>query len=348
MWVMGSKTAVVAGTVGLVAVILAVALSRRSAQPPSMFTVAGSSTVAPLIETAISAYRADPAARGSRIDLMITGTTAGMRAFCSGAVPIANASRPISREELGTCASSGVTFIELPIAFDALTVVVNPSNSWVPSITPQQLSTIWSRNAQAKVMRWNQVDPAWADRPLRLCGPGADSGTFDYFNEAINGAADNSRTDYDSSEDDQVLARCVADDPDAMGYFGFSHYSANATVLRALAIDGPFGAVDPSVTSVQEGKYMPLSRPLFLYINATAAREDAAVRKFVSFVVRDGLRFTEQAGMIPLPASTYRLAEAKFHRGVPGSAFAGDLPVGLTIGEALRRSFDQIKRPEFR
>jgi phosphate transport system substrate-binding protein len=310
--------------------------------------IEGSSTVFPIMRQAIQAYAKGGQRPAIDFQLRETGTSAGFRRFCEWRIPIADASRPISSAELKRCAAKGVRFIELPIAFDALTVVVHPSNTWASSISIPELSRLWNRRAQGRVTRWNQVNPAWPNRPIRLCGPGADSGSFDYFNKAVNGSAQNSRTDYTASEDDNVLVKCVANDPNALGYFGFSYYNTNRDRLKALAIQGRKGSVAPSLEAVQKEKYVPLSRPLFIYVNDRALGDRAEVRRFLMFTVQRGLRLAERAGVIPLPPSTYRLTEAKLYRHVLGTSFGGDLPVGLTIGEALRRSFDATKRPAYR
>ncbi|EDY39359.1 ABC transporter, substrate binding protein component, possibly phosphate [Cyanobium sp. PCC 7001] len=305
--------------------------------------------MSPILERAIAGYGSTARGRGVKLELSVVGTSAGLRAFCSGEVPIANASRPISSEELQVCADAGITFIELPLAFDALTVAVNPGNSWATAISTEELQRTWSRSAQGRVKRWNQINGAWPDNPLRLCAPGADSGTFDYFNEAINGGKANARTDVESSEDDTVLVACVASDPNAMAYFGFAYYTANAERIRALPIAAP-GAepVPPSVSAVQKGLYKPLARPLFIYVNDRQMLADDEIRSFVGYTVGNGLRFVEQAGSIPLPADTYRLVESKLYRHILGTSFGGDLPVGLGIEAALRRSFDDTRKPEFR
>ena len=183
--------------------------------------IEGSSTVFPLMEEAARAFQGRPGAGSVSIALKETGSSAGMRSFCRGEIPISNSSRPINSKELKACAARGVTFIELPMAFDAISVVVHPSNRWASRISTAELSTLWNRKAQGRIKRWKQVNAAWPDRPISLCGPGADSGTFDYFNKAINGASTNSRTDYTASEDDNVLVRCVEKNPLALGYFGF-------------------------------------------------------------------------------------------------------------------------------
>ena len=316
------------------------------ARRPAPIRIGGSSTVFPILQEAIKAYRA--AGNSTPIDLQESGTSDGFRRFCAGQLEIANASRPITAKEIKACQSKGISFIELPIAFDALTVVVHPANSWARSISTAELARLWGRKSQGVVDRWSEVNSSWPAKPIRLCGPGKDSGSFDYFNKAITGNAEDSRTDYTASEDDNVLVRCVAGNPEALGYFGFSYYQANAGKLRALAIGTPGAAVLPTLKTVQSGRYVPLSRPVFLYVNDRALAERKEVQSFMKFTLRQGLRLVQRARMIPLPSSTYQLVEIKLYQRITGSAFAGDLPVGLSIGEALRRSFDGNKRPEFR
>ena len=310
--------------------------------------IGGSSTVFPVMQAAIAAYQKGGAHRQVRFELKETGTSAGFRQFCSGQLPLANASRPINAKELKSCAAKGVTFLELPIGFDAITVVVNPGNSWASSITTQELARLWKQGAAGSVKTWNQVNLDWPNRPIRLCGPGKDSGTYDYFNKAINGDEDNSRADYFASEKDNDLVACVAKNPEALGYFGFAYYQANAKRLKPLSVVGRRGAALPSVASVQKELYVPLSRPLFVYVNDRALRQRPELQKFVTYVVQNGLSLVKQAGYIPMPSSTYMLVESKLYRHVTGTAFGGDLPVGLTTGQALQRSLESIKKPAFR
>jgi len=320
----------------------------RAQSAPATIQISGSSTVFPITAEAIRGFRQTSAGKAVRFDLKETGTSAGFRDFCSGKVPISNASRPISSKELKACAAKGIKFIELPIAFDAVTVVVNPRSSWAKTISTEELSRLWNRKAQGVVNRWNQVNSAWPASPIKLCGPGKDSGTFEYFNKAINGSSDNSRTDFTSSEDDNVVVNCVAGNPQALGYLGFGWFVTNDTKLRALAIKGPKGAVAPSIEAVQDELYTPLARPLFIYINNDQLINNENVRRFVTFYLQQGPRFVKAARFIPLPDSTYRLVESKLYRNVLGTSFGGDLPVGLTIGKAIARSFDEIKQPQFR
>jgi phosphate transport system substrate-binding protein len=338
--------AVFATALATSAIAQAESVDQGSQKKHSVIRLGGSSTVFPIMAEAIKAYRA--AGNNSKIELKESGTSDGFKRFCTGQLEIANASRPINSKELKACASNQINFIELPIAFDALSIVVNAANTWAKQISTKELALLWGRQAEGKIDRWNDVNQAWPDRPIKLCGPGKDSGTYDYFNKAINGNAVNSRKDYTSSEDDNVIVRCVAGNPNALGYLGFSYYEANQNKLRALAVAASAGPVKPSVIGVQDGRYQPLSRPLFIYINDKAYVSNPELRKLTALTLRNGLGYAKKAGSIPLPASTYLLVESKLYKRITGSAFSGDLPVGLTIGEALRRSFDAGKLPQFR
>lgn len=330
-------------------VALPLAQAAATAAPTgAALRISGSSTVFPILEQAVRAFQATRPSPPVSISLREVGSTAGFREFCRGALPLANASRPINSSELRQCRARGVTFIELPIAFDAITVVVNPRNTWATRISTEELRRLWGRAAERRIRRWNQVNAAWPDRPIRLCGPGPDSGTFDYFNKAIHGDPADSRRDVTTSEDDHVLVRCVSTDINALGYFGYAYYAANRSRLRSLAVVGPAGAVQPSIAAVQQQRYVPLSRPLFLYVNDRQLLSRAELRRFVTFTLRNGLHLVKQAGTIPLPPDTYRLVETKLYRHVLGTAFGGDLPVGLSISQALQRSLEALKKPAYR
>jgi len=320
----------------------------QAQNPVQLVRVGGSSTVFPILQQAISAFQKNGRNRDGRIALKETGTSAGFRQFCGGQLAIANASRPINSKELALCAQNGINFVELPIAFDAITVVVNPANTWTRHISIKQLGQIWDRQAQGKLKTWNQVNSAWPSRPLKLCGPGADSGTYDYFNKAVNGDSANSRRDYTASEDDLVLVRCVAQDPNALGYFGYAYYAGHAGKLKALWVLGSKGMVAPSPATVQNETYVPLSRPLFLYVNDRMLREQPFTRRFLTTTLQNGLTLVRQAGYIPLGSSTYRLVESKLYRHVLGSAFGGELTPGMSLSVALQRSLEQTKQPQFR
>ena len=338
--------ALVAAFVFPLASEVALAQQQASTRP---IRISGSSTVYPIVQAGVSAFRQTAAGKGVSISLKETGSSAGFRDLCSGRVEISNASRPINTKELKACSDKGIRFIEVPLAFDALSVVVHPSNNWVSTISPQQLSMLWNRTAQGRINSWNQINPAWPMRPIKLCGPGRDSGTFDYFNKVINGDEDNSRLDYTASEDDKVVVNCVARDPQALGYLGYGWFRSNAGQLKALAVVNPKGkAVQPSVQSVLQGKYQPLSRVLFVYINDQSLRDNADLRNFTTFLVKNSSSLVGKANYVSFSESTIRLVETKLYRRVLGTSFGGELPVGMTIGDALQRSFDQHKRPEFR
>jgi phosphate transport system substrate-binding protein len=341
-----SKTALVLGTV-VGASLLAQGLEAQTGAPA--IAISGSSTVAPITEMAVKGFRTTAAGRGISIGAVVeNGTSAGFRDFCSGRTTVNNASRPINTKELKACDTAGIRFYELPIAFDAITVVVNPANSWARSMSVADLKRLWSPAAQGKVTRWNQVRNDWPDKPIRLFGPGKDSGTFDYFNKAVNGDEDQSRSDFVSSEDDNVLVKGVTGDDNALGYFGFAYFKANQSKLKAVAIAGPRGAILPSVQSVQDEVYQPLSRPLFIYVNEKALSSSPALRAFITHYLTNAPQIVTQEGSVPLSNRQYELVRTKMLRQITGSAFSGDLPVGLTLGQLLNRSIDQIKRPEFR
>lgn len=329
--------------------LLTVSLShgQQRPKPAETIQITGSSTVYPFSKAAIERFaRRSP--KGVTIQARSVGTSAGFREFCSGKIPIAAASRPINSRELEQCKSSKVRFYELPIAFDAITVVVNPGNRFAKQISTAQLKTLWEKKAEGKVVRWSQVNPAWPNSQIKLCGPGQDSGTYDTFNKVISGSDSNSRQDYTASEDDNVLVRCVANSENALGYFGFDYYQANRSILRALPVTGLRGTVLPSVAAVQASRYLPLSRPLFYYVNEQAIRSNRVLRSLIESTLEQGVKVAEKANLIPLQDSTYRLVSSKLYREVLGSSFGGQMPIGLTIGQILERSFDAQKKPQFR
>lgn len=342
-----SGTTCSVATLALALITLSPALAERK-PTATVFSINGSSTLLPFTQAAIRAFAGKAKAQGVQFTAKATGTSAGLREFCKGGSSVAAASRPINSAELKACDSRGVRFLELPVAYDAITVVVAKTNSWAQQISTAELRRLWNREAQGRILRWKQVNPTWPDKPISLCGPGSDSGTFDSFNKAINGSEDNGRRDITASEDDNVLVRCVAGNPMAMGYFGYDYYQANRSSLRALAVAGSRGTVLPSPQTVQQSRYLPLSRPLFLYVNEQALRSQPILRNFINATLQNGGRLSRQAGVIPLQDSTYRLVISKLYRNVLGSAFAGTLPLGLTVGQTLDRSFDALKKPEYR
>jgi phosphate transport system substrate-binding protein len=264
----------------------------------------GSSTVGPLMQAAAERFQQEN--EGTRVTVGISGTGGGFERFCRGETDISNASRPIKDEEKQACSDEGIEFIELPVANDALTVVVNPENDWVDCLTVEQLKTIWQPGS--KVDSWKDVDAAYPDEELKLYGPGTDSGTFDYFTDEINGEEGASRSDYSASEDDNVIVRGVQGDPGALGYFGFTYFEENEDSLKALEIDSGDGCVAPSAETAQSGDYKPLSRPLFVYVKETAL-DRPEVRDFVEFTLDNSTEVAEAARFIP--ATEEQIAEAR-------------------------------------
>jgi phosphate transport system substrate-binding protein len=295
----------------------------------------GSSTVFPITEAMAEQFQ--KLKKGQvQVTVGISGTGGGFKKFCNGETDISNASRPILKREMEACRSKNISYIELPVAFDALTVVVNPRNNWVKQLTVAELKTMWEPAAQGKIKTWNQVNPAWPNRPLKLFGAGTDSGTFDYFTEAIVGKAKSSRGDYTASEDDNVLVQGVATDVNALGYFGYAYYEANAKRLRAVPIVNAQGkAVLPSRKTVEDGSYNPLSRPIFIYVNSESLRRPE-VREFVEFYQRQASKLIPPTGYIPLPARAYAANLDNIRRGKTGTVFGGENKVGLTIDQLMK------------
>ncbi len=265
----------------------------------------GSSTVFPITEAVAEDFQI--AKRGAiRVTVGISGTGGGFKKFCRNEIDIVNASRPITQLEIEVCKREGVEFIEMPIAFDALTVVVNPKNTWSKTITVDELKKIWEPGAQGKLISWNQINPAWPDKKIKLYGPGADSGTFEYFTEAIVGKAKSSRGDFTASEDDNVLVQGVARDIYALGFFGFAYYIENSKKINAVAIDSGNGGVIPSTVTVENNSYKPLSRPVFIYVNAKST-EKPEVNEFINFYMKNAPELVTEVKYFPLSKEVYNL-----------------------------------------
>ena len=306
--------------------------SRAEAQTASI-KIDGSSTVFPISEALAEEFQISK--RGKvRVTVGIAGTGGGFKKFCRGETDISNASRPISREEMDACKAAGIQYIEIPIAFDALTVVVNKENTWAKTMTIADLKKIWSPDAQGRVNNWNQVKAGYPNLKMMLFGPGTDSGTFDYFTEAVNGKSKASRSDYSASEDDNTLVQGVENNKGGLGYFGFAYYTAHKDKLTAVAIDGGKGPVEPTIANVLNGTYQPLSRPLFIYVKLAAASRQE-VQEFVRFSLTKGAGLVQEVGYIPLPASAYPLVLNHFEQRKTGSVFGGVAKVGVTIEQLL-------------
>lgn len=294
----------------------------------------GSSTVYPITEAVAEEFQ--KMKRGAiKVTVGISGTGGGFKKFTRGETDISNASRPITKKEMEAAKEGGIEFIELPIAYDGLAVMVNPKNTWVTSMTLADLKKIWEPAAEGKILRWNQVNPAWPDVPLKLYGPGVDSGTFDYFTEAVVGKSKSSRGDFTASEDDNVLVQGIATDRGALGFFGYAYYSENQEKLKLVAIDGGRGPVLPSEKTVMDGTYTPLSRPIFIYVSKKAA-ERPEVKEFVEFYLKNAPKLVKQVKYIPLPERAYKLAEERFAKRVVGTVFGGEAKVGMKIEDLLK------------
>jgi phosphate transport system substrate-binding protein len=287
----------------------------------AVITADGSSTVYPLTEAVAEDFqRAFP---GTRVTVGVAGTGGGLRRLCRGGLDLADASRPITPAEAAACAAAGVEFVELPVAYDGVTITVHPSNTWVDSLTVEDLRRLWRHEAEGRVMRWAHWRPEYPNRELHLFGAGVDSGTFDYFTSVITGAPRDSRGDYTSSEDDNTLVQGVATDPDALGYFGFAYYEAHQEYLRAVPIrahaDAP--AILPTRASIRSGAYQPLARPVFVYVNAQSLqRED--VRRFVEYYVAHVADLANDVGYVPLDARVQGAVRARLASRQTGSLFA--------------------------
>ena len=300
-------------------------------------TADGSSTVFPITEAVAEEFGKLTQGR-VRVVVGVAGTGGGFKKFCNRETDISDASRPILPSEVELCAKGRVEYIELPVAIDGLTVMVNPQNSFVQCMTVAELRTLWAPEAEGKVTRWSQVRPGWPDRAIQLYGAGTDSGTFDYFTEVINGKAKASRGDYTASEDDNVLVQGVSGDANSLGYFGYAYYVENSRRLKAVAIDGGSGCVTPTEESINNGSYAPLSRPLFIYVR----RDSAAlpqVREFVRYYLgQEGRKLVSEVGYIPFPTVVYSLALTRFDKGATGTLFGGSNPQRGSVEAVLSAS----------
>lgn len=319
----------------LAAIAVTGAVASALVQAQALVKVDGSSTVYPITEAVAEDFQ--KAKKNSvRVTVGISGTGGGFKKFCRGETDVSDASRPITKKEIEDCKTAGIEFIELPVAYDALTVVINPKNDWAKNMTVAELKAIWEPAAQGKITSWKQVNPAWPDRPLKLYGPGADSGTFEYFTEAVNGKAKATRGDFTASEDDNVLVQGVARDVGGLGYFGFAYFIENKDKLAAVSVaDSGKSPVAPSVESVVNGTYQPLARPIFIYVNAKAA-ERPEIKEFVDFYMKNGEKLTKEVKYVPLPPKAYAYNLEQFAKRAKGTKFGGENKVGMTIEELMK------------
>lgn len=306
-------------------------------QASKIIKIDGSSTVYPITEGVAEEFH--KVKKGEvKVTVGISGTGGGFKKFCRGETDINDASRPILKSEIETCKQNGIAYIELPIAYDGLAVVINPKNNWAKCMTVDQLKEVWKPESQGKKFYWSELDAKWPKEEVRLCGPGSDSGTFDYFTEAIVGKAKAQRGDYLASEDDNVLVQFAQREKGALCYFGLSYVEENKGKIKAVQIKNPKTGkcVEPSLSTVKSGEYQPLSRPLFIYINAKSL-EKPEIKEFVEFYLKHVEKISKQVGYIPLPTKAYDLVKKRFEKKVIGSVFGGEPEVGLTIDELLKR-----------
>lgn len=304
---------------------------------PTVITIDGSSTVYPITEAIAEEFQL--ANQGKvKVTVGVSGTGGGFKKFCRGELDIANASRPIQKLEMDACSASGVKYFELPVAYDALTVVVNPQNTFLSTITVDQLKQIWAPESQGTITKWNQIDPSWPDAEFKLYGAGSDSGTFDYFTEAVVGKAKASRGDYTASEDDNTLVQGVSQDLNALGYFGYAYYAENQAKLKALAVVPVAGGegVLPSEETVISGTYTPLARPMFIYVSEKAVARPE-IKQFLDFYFQNVAELAREVRYVPLPESAYVLIKQHIDDNKMGTVFGGEPATAITIEELLKR-----------
>lgn len=321
----------------LTGLVLSAGCGGKSETTKQIVAIDGSSTVFPITEAVAEEFqRQNPA----RVTIGVSGTGGGFKKFGNGEVVITGASRPIKPSEVELCGANGIEYVELPVAYDGIAVVVHPANDWVDHLTVAELQALWRPEAQGEILRWSQVRTGWPDEEVHLFGPGVDSGTYDYFTKAIVGTEHSSRGDFTSSEDDNVLVQGIATDRLALGFFGFAYYEENASRLKLVPIeDGDesngAGPIAPSPQTVADGTYQPLSRPIFVYVNKSAA-ERTEVDAFVDFYLAHAATLSREVGYIPLPPRAYELVAARFDARTVGSLFHGEgSKVGVTVEELL-------------
>jgi phosphate transport system substrate-binding protein len=312
-------------------------ISVSTARAAELIKIDGSSTVYPITQAVAEEFGAEHKGQ-VRLTVGISGTGGGFKKFVRGETDIQDASRPILEKEMADAKANGIDYIELPIAFDALTVVVHPGNSWVDHLTVEELKKMWEPAAQGKQIKWSDVRPGWPNATIKLFGPGADSGTFDYFTEAIVGKAKSSRGDYTASEDDNVLVSGVSGDKNSLGYFGYAYYAENKDKLKAVPIMNPKSnkPVVPSEKTVMDSSYNPLARPIFIYVS-TKSMQRPHVKAFVEFYLNTAADSARDVKYIPLPSTAYDAGKARFKAAQTGTAYAGKAEAGVHIDELFKR-----------
>jgi phosphate transport system substrate-binding protein len=305
----------------------------------AVIKIDGSSTVFPITEAVAEEFQKEKQGK-VKVTVGISGTGGGFKKFVRGETDISDASRPILTEEMAQAKAAGIEYVELPVAFDALTVVVNPQNNWVTSMTVEELKKIWEPGAQGKITNWNQIRPEWPNEKIALFGAGADSGTFDYFTEAIVGKPKSSRGDYTASEDDNVLVQGVEGNKYALGYIPYAYFAPHSARMKAVAIQWDKNKVQepvmPSPENVIAGTYNPLSRPLFIYVNRKSL-DKPAVKEFVEFYMKNVGTLAKEVKYVALSETAYQMAMDRLRTVKTGTGFGGVPEVGLPVEEILKR-----------
>ena len=300
-----------------------------------------SSSVYPVTQEAANEFsfinNKDPNQTPTKVKIDVSGTSAGFKKFCAGETDINNASRPIHDHEIKDCDHARVRYMELPIAFDAITLVVKSQNQWAKDITLAEIKKIWEPSAEGKITKWNQIRASWPDLPLKLYGSTKDSGTFDYFTEAVVGQEGAIRKDYIAEKDYRILTQKVGNDPNALTFIPYAYYHSNKDILKPLAVDNGSGEVFPSRQTVKWGQYQPFSRPLFIYVNSKATQDKPAVKEFVEFYINKSPELVSIVGYVPLTDETYKLDRVHFTQGKVGTVFDGQSQFNLTLEELLKK-----------
>ena len=296
--------------------------------------VDGSSTVYPITEGIAEEFQKKTKVKTT---VGISGTGGGFKKFCRNEIDVQNASRPILQKEMDDCKAAGITYYELPVAFDALTVVINPKNDFLKQLTVDELKRMWEPAAQGKITNWNQINTKWPNRPLKLFGAGSDSGTFDYFTEAVVGKSKSSRGDFTASEDDNVLVQGVSSDVGSLAYFGYAYYAENMKRVKAVSIVNKDGkAIEPNEVNVMNGSYNPLSRPIFIYVNSKSL-DKPEIKQFIEFYMAHVAKIAKEVKYVPLPDKVYKANLEHINKKRTGTIFGGKNEVGMTVEELVKR-----------
>lgn len=294
----------------------------------------GSSTVFPISEAMAEEFM--KANKDLKVTVGVSGTGGGFKKFCAGETDISNASRPIKQSEIDLCKQKGIEYVEIPIAYDGLSVVVHKENNWATCLTVEELGKMWEPAAEGKITKWNQINPKFPDKDLDLFGAGTDSGTYDYFTDAVTGKEGESRGDYTASEDDNVIVQGVSADPAGLGFFGFAYYEENIDKLKIVQIQNKEGkCVEPTKETIADGSYNPLSRPIFIYVSK-AAIDKPAVKSFIEFQLdQTHQHLVDEVGYIPLPTDILAKAKGRFDNKTFGTVFEGKSSLGVKLSEKL-------------